>query len=410
MVQLKVLMFLRKKQTRQHADGELHLGSADADKFAFASQSQKLPWFKRVHQFLSKKKGLGYFCIALLLIVTTGVGLLIMLAQYKEPKIPIITTIVKKKVPEPKKFYSPLTGNEVADEAATKRAVTAIMLENSPDARPQSGLKDSGVVYEAIAEGGITRFLAIYQEQQPGLIGPVRSVRPYYIDWAAPYDASIAHIGGSYNALQEVRNGQYRDIDQFFNAGAYYRASDRYAPHNVYTTFERLNALNAAKGYTTSTFTGFVRAEIPNKTTPKPKVKTPVPPALATANTIQVNISSGLYNSSYTYDGTNKFYVRNQAGGAHTDREAGQITPKVVIVIKVPTVLGFEDGYREQMQTIGSGEGYVFQNGTVQGVSWNKADKKTQLRFLDAAGKDVPLERGQTWITAIGTDRTVTWQ
>ena len=107
------------------------------------------------------------------------------------------------------------------------------MIENSPDARPQSGIKQAGVVYEAIAEGGITRFLALYQEAKPGLIGPVRSVRMYYVDWAAPYNASIAHIGGSAAALAEVRNGNYRDIDQFFNSGSYWRAIA--TPRTMYT-------------------------------------------------------------------------------------------------------------------------------------------------------------------------------
>ena len=102
----------------------------------------------------------------------------------------------------PKKYYSLLTGEEVKDEAATKQAVTAIMIENSPDARPQSGVKQAGIVYEAIAEGGITRFLTLHQQDKPQMIGPVRSLRMYYVDWLAPYNASIAHVGGSAAALK----------------------------------------------------------------------------------------------------------------------------------------------------------------------------------------------------------------
>ncbi len=167
------------------------------------------------------------------------------------PKAPTVS--VKKTAPKPKaKYYSPLTGELIAQEGDAAKPVTAIMLENSPDARPQSGLKDAEIVYEAIAEGGVTRFLAVYQQHKPQLIGPVRSVRMYYVHWLTPYDASVAHIGGSAAALQLVRNGSYRDIDQFFNAGSYWRANDRYAPHNVYTSFEKLDALNASKGYASS--------------------------------------------------------------------------------------------------------------------------------------------------------------
>src|SRR5690606_9454884 len=93
---------------------------------------------------------------------------------------PVATTLEPK--PEPIKYYSPLTGELVANESDQTAPVTAVMIENSPDARPQSGLKDAGVVYEAIAEGGITRFLAIYQNKKPELIGPVRSLRMYYVD------------------------------------------------------------------------------------------------------------------------------------------------------------------------------------------------------------------------------------
>lgn len=369
------------------------------------SYSGRWSW---LHQFLHDNRGVRYFVAAVAIIIATGLGLLALLATYKDPVIYDIP-FVKIKKPTPKKYYSPLTGSEVGDETATKRAVTGIMIENSPDARPQSGLKNSGVVFEAIAEGGITRFLALYQDEQPSLIGPVRSVRPYYVDWLAAFDASIAHVGGSYNALQEVRNGQYRDIDQFFNSRSYWRATDRYAPHNVYTSFEKLNALNAAKGYTSSQFTGFVRThQLSKKERTAREQKDLTKPSAA--RSLQVNISGALYNSSYTYDPTSKLYARSQAGAPHIDREDGQIAPRVVIVIKVPTKIGYEDGYREQMQTIGSGQAYIFQNGTVQQASWEKVDKKSQLRFVDANKKDIPLESGQTWITAIPTEKEVSWQ
>jgi hypothetical protein len=272
------------------------------------------------------------------------------------------------------------------------------MIENSPDARPQSGLKQAGVVYEAIAEGGITRFLAIYQEAKPQLIGPVRSVRMYYVDWAAPYNASIAHVGGSAAALAEVRNGSYRDIDQFFNGAYYWRATDRYAPHNVYTSFAKLDELNAKKGYKESTFKGFPRADGKASATPD-------------ATSIDMDISGVLYNTHYNYDAASNTYLRNIAGGPSLDREEGQIAPSVVIAIKVDMSLIMEDGYRESITTTGSGVAEIFQNGTVTTGTWSKSSRTSQIQFLDAAGKEIPLNRGQTWITAIPNDSgDVTWQ
>lgn len=302
-------------------------------------------------------------------------------------------SVHKKATP---KTYSPLTGKETS-EADSKRVVTAVIIENSPDARPQSGLKNSGVVFEAIAEGGITRFLTLYQEDQPQLIGPVRSLRPYYIDWLAAFDPAVAHVGGSHSALQEIRNGSYRDIDQFSNADTYWRAKDRYAPHNVYTNFENLNKINAKKGYDSSTFTGFVRKEDTKK------------PETTPATAITVAISSPLYNSSYTYNSETNSYMRSQAGQPHIDRESGQINPKVIVVLEATHSTVQEDGARESIQTTGSGKATIFQDGNVITGTWSKLNKKSQITFKDAEEKEVALNRGQTWITVVPTGKTPTW-
>ena len=291
----------------------------------------------RFHQLLRDNKGVRYFVIAVAVLLVTGIGVLTWMWMQpggQEPKI-FVT-----KIKPVKKFYSPLSGLQVADEAATKRQVTAIIIENSPDSRPQSGIKDAGVVYEAIAEAGITRFIALYQESRPGLIGPVRSVRPYYVEWAAAYDPAVAHIGGSARALQMIRSGDYGvDIDQFFNAGAYWRADDRAAPHNVYTNFDRLDALTASKGKTSSTFTPIERKEDTKSKTPN-------------ATHINMPISSAWYSIDYDYDAASNSYARSIGGEAHNDREAGRIQPKVVVSIEVNMTREMEDGFREQIATI----------------------------------------------------------
>lgn len=350
--------------------------------------------------FTKHKKLTIILAIAGALLVAGGtVGALMLLNQKTEPPVTVTPTPPPEPAPEPPKYYSPLTGALVESEAATTQAVTAIMIENSPSARPQSGIKNSGVVFEAIAEGGITRFLVLYQEHKPQLIGPVRSLRMYYVDWLAAFNASIVHVGGSAAALAEVRNGTYRDIDQFFNAGYYWRATDRYAPHNVYTSFEKLDALNTAKGFTSSAFTGFTRKDSSAAT-----------PATATA--IQVKISSASYNSSYTYNAETNTYDRFLAGVPHLDREDGQVSPRVVIVLRVQETTVLEDGYRESINAVGSGSAVIFQDGTAQEVTWSKANRGAQIVFTDANGVDVPLARGQTWITAVPQNKggNVTWQ
>lgn len=342
------------------------------------------------------RRKLFFIIGGVLLVIIAGImTVFILLNQKTNTNNPPAKEIKKEVI----KYYSPLTGSLVNDEATTKIPITGVMIENSPDARPQSGLKNSGVVFEAIAEGGITRFLVLYQEQKPQLIGPVRSVRPYYIDWATAFDASIAHIGGSDDALEELRNGSHRDLDQFFNAGAYWRSDDRYAPHNVYTSFENLDTLNAEKGYATSDFTGFSRVD---------------GKASTESNAIQfdITISSYLYNSSYTYDSATNTYLRSQAGEAHVDREEGQITPSVVIAMFVEEYNTGDYKNHEQITTIGSGRAIIFQNGLAIEAVWNKSSQTSQISFTDSEGNDIALVRGQTWITAIPNngEGNATWQ
>lgn len=294
------------------------------------------------------------------------------------------------KKPESQKFYSKVSHLEVPDQASTTKAVTAIMIENSPSARPQSGLKDAEIVFESVAEGGITRFLTIFQVNKPQLIGPVRSVREYYIDWLTPFEPSIAHVGGSATALKIIRNGQYRDIDQMFNGGFYWRSNDRYAPHNVYTSFEKLDALNKQRGYLTSNIDSFARQI--------PKLKKDQPIA---ARNINFTISSPLYNSGYTYNPDTNLYARHQAGKPHLDREKGQITANAVIAIETNMSRVPQDGYRERVDSLGEGKAYIFQNGQVTEGTWKKPTTRQQIRFYDANNQEIAINAGQVWISAI---------
>lgn len=353
-----------------------------------------IPTFRKLGRWIKTHRPLSTAIIGIIIVCFALAGAYVALAL--QPAVLDIRPL-QIKVP-PKPIYAPLTGLEIKDEKGRTKPVTGIIIENSPDARPQSGLKAAEVVYEAIAEGGITRFLALYQQNKPQLIGPVRSLRPYHLDWLKPYDASIAHVGGSSAALGTVRNGNWRDLEQFFNGNTYWRVSDRYAPHNVYTSFNKLDALNRAKGYKKSEPKEFLRED-------EEPVKKP------NATRVTVNISSALFNSSYRYDKKNNRYVRSQAGVQHKDREKGAITPKVVIVLNVAEHQQFQDTVREVIKTTGSGKATIFQNGTVIKATWRKASRSSQLTFTDAAGEDVALARGQTWITAIPNGRgNVSWR
>jgi Protein of unknown function (DUF3048) N-terminal domain/Protein of unknown function (DUF3048) C-terminal domain len=287
--------------------------------------------------------------------------------------------------------YSALTGLPVASKDDVTKPVTGMMIDNLGPARPQSGIKDGEVIIEAIAEAGITRFLVLYQQNTPELIGPVRSLRVYDIDWAKAFDCSIGHVGGAPSALTEVRNGKYRDIDMLRNGAYYWRSTDRSAPHNVYTSSEKIAALNKAKNYAVSHPAPFSRTDGTPSENPD-------------ASSVSIHISSASYDSTYTYDEGANTYARYQGGKPFMDREAGQVTPSVVIALMVNEWRVREKSttpIRERIGTIGSGKAVIFQNGTATQVTWNKPSQDAQLTFSDAAGNDVPLVRGQTWIVAV---------
>ncbi len=298
---------------------------------------------------------------------------------------------------EPDLTFEPsiLTGIDVSPDLA-KGQITAVMVENSPEARPQSGLVDAGVVYEAIAEGGITRFQALYLETAPSIIGPVRSVRPYYNDWALQFDAALAHVGGSSEALAEIPSLGIKDLDQFRYANAYWKDGSRYATHNTYTSIENLKKIEKQKKFTSSDFPGFPRKE------DAPATKPPV-------NNITVNISSYLYSPVFNYNKANNTYDRVMAGAPHKDRESGKtISPKVVVVLQMDQRV--IDGVgRLKYTNTGSNNAWVFQDGNVVKGTWQRTGRGGVLKLLNAAGKQISLNKGQTWFSTLPSGNTVTY-
>lgn len=301
-----------------------------------------------------------------------------------------------KPAPQPVVYTSPLTGMPVT-QAQSKLPITGVMIENSDFARPQSGLSSAGVVFEAVAEAGITRFLALYQYENPANLGPVRSLRPYYLNWAMGFDASIAHVGGSPEALSDIKSWNGRDIGEFANGNYYHRISSRFAPHNMYTNLKNLQTIEKNKGYTSSNFVGFQR-------------KKASPAKVPTARNIYFNISYPDFAVHYVYDSKSNSYTRYMAGTKHIDANTHKvIAPNVVIGIVVPYNIE-SDNYHSDYQAIGSGRAYVFQDGKVTVGSWNKSSHKSNISFKDSRGKTIALDPGQTWITALASSSNISYK
>ena len=343
---------------------------------------------------LSKKQLILLITAAIIVLGGIGAGAYFLFIK-DDVKAPVKKKTVKQ-APAPKPaepVLSTLTGLPLSDPTINQRPVTAVMIENSPDARPQAGLNQAGVVFEAIAEGGITRFLTLFQDSEPDYIGPVRSVRPYYIQWLAGFDAAVAHVGGSADALQMLRNGEAKDLDQFFNTGPYRRVSNRVAPHNMYSNVAKLRELQNQKGYS-SNYTGFARK-------PEAKSQTPNP------TSIDFNISGALYNPHYDYDAATNTYKRSEGGKPHIDEKSGQqLAPKVVIAL---VMAQGRNGVYTTYNTLGSGEAVIFQDGIAIRGTWHKAGNKEQFTFTDANGP-VKLNPGQTWLSVVGSSDRISYK
>jgi hypothetical protein len=342
----------------------------------------------------------GWIIIGIVsLLVICGIVALIMALSSSKPTPKASVMIPVKTVPKSATVASNLTGLQVA-HSINQGPVTGVMIENSTEARPQSGLGQAGVVFEAVAEGGITRFLALFQDTAPANIGPIRSARPYYVEWAMGFDAGYAHVGGSPDALADIKAWNTRDLDEFYNGDSYHRVTTREAPHNVYTSIADLNQLEAKKGYTSSTYTSFPR-------------KVAAPAKVPTAKTINMALSSAAYNVQYTYSPTTNSYSRDEGGAPQIDANTNaQISPQVVIAIVVPETQGALDAsgaYYSDYASIGSGQAYVFEDGTVTTGQWAKSSPTSQITFTSSAGSPIKLNPGQTWITTLSSSSELTY-
>lgn len=337
--------------------------------------------------------------ITLLIVFAAG----ILIAKHKSA--PTITRDTKVKAvvapPEPKTMPSPLTGVEVSPEQA-EHPVTSVIIENLyPNARPQSGLSSAGIVLETLAEGGITRYQALFGDTFPADIGPVRSIRTYFVRWGLEYNVPVVHAGGNADALDMIGPLGMKNLDEFAFGNYFRRIATRYAPHNLYTTGKQLEDLMAARGFNTKpTFTPWPR-------------KDDAPSKAPTASSITISPSYYDYQVSYAYDPADNSYARSIRGAADVDANGNTpIKPKNVIVLKAPTSYGLTRSGEQTViiQTVDSGSGVIFMDGLATEVTWRKPSDSARTQFFDAAGKEVALNRGQSWVTVIPTERTFSYQ
>jgi Protein of unknown function (DUF3048) N-terminal domain/Protein of unknown function (DUF3048) C-terminal domain len=329
---------------------------------------------------------------------------------------------------KPRQTTCPLCGLVVPGLPSIDRRPLAVKVENDPAARPQSGLNQADIVYEEVTEGGITRFMAIFLCRDVGVIGPVRSARPADIDLVFPYSALFCHCGGGEVTLSMIKASGIADLDQFAWPGAYWRSHDRRAPHNLYTSTDRLRTAGAGAfpfhGQVVQPFeflgdaeqakmesdrAAEIRRAAANQSSPSPTYN----PAMTVVNNVHIPYEPTCA-VTYTYDSGSGRFMRFVAGKPHVDRESGgQLAADSVIVQYVTeTSSGIVDvrgAESPELGVLGSGRAQVFVRGRLIDANWQKNTRDELTRYTDNSGKTIKLKPGITWIELVPTTRQATF-
>ena len=294
----------------------------------------------------------------------------------------------------------PLTGLPVADAATATRPAITLKIENSPASRPQAGLDKADIVYEAVVEGGQTRFLAVFQSTDAGSAGPIRSVRSSDPPVVAPFGGIVAYSGGIARFVQAMKATGLVNLDETSAGSAMGRRRDKAAPHNLYTATPALyQKATGAKGPPPQ-FAQFL------------KVDEPFAPAGGTAVAGFTVGAARATTVGYDWDAVGKVWKRNIGGTPFTVEGGTQVTATTVIVQFVPY-----EGTGEvdttgspvsEAKVVGSGEAVVFANGTMVRARWSKPSATAMTAWTDQAGAPLLLPPGRTWVELPATGSSLT--
>ncbi|MGQ0679524.1 MAG: DUF3048 domain-containing protein [Actinomycetota bacterium] len=319
----------------------------------------------------------------------------------------------------------PLTGQESPEGLEVNRPALAIKIDNHPRARPQAGLESADIVYEELVEGGLTRFLAIYHCGDAARLGPTRSARLVDPDLLVQYQPVLfGYSGAAPPVLAKVRStAGVVDLVHGANGAAYSRQSGRPAPHNLFTSSERLRATSSAQGIVGAPKTGLVfdaavAQPAPGSATPAPGSATPAPgsspidvvvppaPVVPPGRTVSFAYSGG--NSvSYSFDDITQRYLRSMNGSPHRDENQNQLSMVNVVVLKVNIQLAAGTPH---ITVTGEGEATVLHNGRVVTGRWRRSGLADQITLVDTSGLPIPLAPGNTWINLVPSTQAVTVQ
>ncbi len=335
--------------------------------------------------------------------------------------------------PSPKPVYCPLTGTETSGDFDTQLPALAVKIENSVPSRPQAGLSSADIVYEELAEGGITRFLTIFQCTTNSNLGPVRSARSVDPDILLEYAPVLfAYSGANPLVLNKVQTTKgVIDLRHGANGSAYHREKGRTAPHDLFTSIAEIRTLKAAaeaRGAPTSSFVFAPTVTATALPTPTPSSKSPVaknstPPSpspspslsvLPPGTSVTFSFSSSVNAVKYLYDPARGGYLRFHGETPHKSVSGEQIRAVNVIVLKVKVTQGktrdAAGNFSPEISVTGTGEAVVLRGGVSVIGSWRRNEFKDRTTIIDASGKPIPLLPGNIWIHLIPVGQQVSVQ
>lgn len=281
---------------------------------------------------------------------------------------------------------------KIVDENSKTRPI-AVMIDNSDAARENHiGLQDAFITYEVITEGGISRIMALFKDKDVDVIGPVRSSRHYFLDYAMENDAIYGHYGWSDRAKSDIEILRIDNLNGITNAQeAYHRDEKFYAPHNVYTSTKNLLESAQNKEYELTTEEDLLLPySVKNISLEQEENK-------IIANKIMIPYSY-YHETDYEYHPDTKEYYRSMNGSPHTDYQTKeQYHVKNIIIMKVKNY-AFDDYGRQELENIGNGEGYYITNGYAIPITWEKKSRSSKTIYKKKNGDEIKVNDGNTAI------------
>lgn len=297
-------------------------------------------------------------------------------------------------------YFCPFCGLPSTKDRCGRRPVS-VMVENHRRSRPQSGLSRACMVYEAPAEGGITRFMAVFAHQDAETIGPVRSARAYFIDWSLELNSVYVHCGQSWDAFEMINSLNFPTINEMWRPEAFWRSRNRFAPHNLYTSSANLRKVIHEKMWQKPPFG--MRFDFSELQDGKFQEGKP-------ASRIAVKYLPHDYKLVYAYDKTMKAYARAMDGVKHGDALTGKpLLVKNIVFQYVQTMVMDEEG-RLNVQDIGDGVARLVKGGKMFEGSWRKNGMHEPTQYTDLYGKSFVFLPGQTFIQIVPLESEIVFK